>query len=533
MCAVLVFLVAAAVYGCTLAPTLTWKHDGADGGDLIAAAATLGVPHPSGYPTYVLLARGFLQGLPLAEPAARVHWLSALSGAGAAALLSLSIAESLRAERSSTNEPTAVPRLPFSLSSRPVSAWLIGIGMTSSAWIFAFSPLQWSQATIAEVHALNVAFAIAVFWLLLRWRRQGGYWLPIIAAFLYGLGLGNHLTGLLLVPLLVLWLLLARREDRLTWRNWLRIAGGFLLGLGVYGYLPLAAARHPPINWGNPQTWDRFWWLVTGQLYREAIFGVPWELIPGRLSAWGHLLLQQFGWWGWGLALVGVWRLSRRDRPALIASGYFVAAYSSYGLGYDRADSYVYLLPACLMLAFWLGQGLITSLQAVWGVTQQMSTPRWPVVVPLLAGTLLAAVLPLLPLTSNWAAHDLRQEGDAGEYAAAALAAAAPGALVVTSGDRSTFALWYRRYALEERNDVTIVNGGLWGFDWYRDTLARHDPETALPEEADSPRDLAGLVEASLGRRPVYVTEEARDAVADQVLVPAGPLYLMQAPSAR
>ncbi|MBC8446777.1 MAG: DUF2723 domain-containing protein, partial [Chloroflexi bacterium] len=72
-----VFLVAAAVYGCTLARTFTWRHDGADGGDLIAAAATLGVPHPSGYPTYLLLARLFLWALPLGEPAFRVHWLSA------------------------------------------------------------------------------------------------------------------------------------------------------------------------------------------------------------------------------------------------------------------------------------------------------------------------------------------------------------------------------------------------------------------------------------------------------------------------
>ena len=47
------------VYWRTLAPGLTWANDGADGGDLITAAATGGVPHPGGYPLYILLARLF------------------------------------------------------------------------------------------------------------------------------------------------------------------------------------------------------------------------------------------------------------------------------------------------------------------------------------------------------------------------------------------------------------------------------------------------------------------------------------------
>ena len=56
--ALLAGLVAFILYARTLAPGLTWVHDGSDGGDLLAAALTRGVPHPSGYPTYQLLLRG-------------------------------------------------------------------------------------------------------------------------------------------------------------------------------------------------------------------------------------------------------------------------------------------------------------------------------------------------------------------------------------------------------------------------------------------------------------------------------------------
>ena len=52
-------LVLGGVYFSTLAPGLTWAHNGADGGDLLSAVASGGVPHPTGYPTYLLLAQAF------------------------------------------------------------------------------------------------------------------------------------------------------------------------------------------------------------------------------------------------------------------------------------------------------------------------------------------------------------------------------------------------------------------------------------------------------------------------------------------
>src|SRR5258708_26109081 len=61
----------------TLAPGLSWANNGADGGDLITAAATGGVAHPSGYPTFLLLARLF-QFLPWGTIAYRTNLMSAV-----------------------------------------------------------------------------------------------------------------------------------------------------------------------------------------------------------------------------------------------------------------------------------------------------------------------------------------------------------------------------------------------------------------------------------------------------------------------
>src|SRR5579859_1762005 len=86
------------VYLSTLAPGLTWANNGADGGDLITAAATGGVAHPSGYPTYLLLVRLFL-ALPLGTLAFRANLFSAVCAALAAAAITLLVNQCSSAPR--------------------------------------------------------------------------------------------------------------------------------------------------------------------------------------------------------------------------------------------------------------------------------------------------------------------------------------------------------------------------------------------------------------------------------------------------
>ena len=84
-------LIGLCLYLATLAPGLTWAHDSSDGGELAAAAYTLGIAHPPGYPTYVLLAHLFTR-LPVGEVATRTNLFSAVSAAAASALVTLNLA---------------------------------------------------------------------------------------------------------------------------------------------------------------------------------------------------------------------------------------------------------------------------------------------------------------------------------------------------------------------------------------------------------------------------------------------------------
>ncbi len=134
-------LILSGVYLSTLAPGLSWANHGADGGDFISAAATGGVPHPTGYPTYLVLMRLF-QMIPLGSLAYRTNFLSAVCAVIAAVFVCLSIA-----------------RLPF------LPGRLNWVGGGIAALAYGLAPLVWSQAVITEVYSLQALFTAVLCYL--------------------------------------------------------------------------------------------------------------------------------------------------------------------------------------------------------------------------------------------------------------------------------------------------------------------------------------------------------------------------------
>ena len=143
------FAAVLAVYAITLAPTVTFW----DAGEFIAAARTLGIPHPPGTPLFVhdRACLGLL--LPLGEYAVRTNLLSALFSAAGAGLFFLVAHESL------------APRT----RGRP-DAW--GSRLRAAALLGAFTFTNWQNSNETEVYAVATFTIAAVSWLALVWRRR-------------------------------------------------------------------------------------------------------------------------------------------------------------------------------------------------------------------------------------------------------------------------------------------------------------------------------------------------------------------------
>src|ERR1700736_908131 len=233
-----------------------------------------------------------------------------------------------------------------------------------------------SYATIAEVYTLNSLLILIVFFLMLRWRsgileernfttadygsnapRTCSDRLHYAAAIVFGLALGvHHVTVALILPALAV---LVYRTAGLTFFASKRLLYAALFSIGalvaVYGYLPLAAARRPIMNWGDPRSLYAIWSHITGKQYQLFLSFSP-SIMGEQLPQFGKFLFREFGAPWLPLALIvamsGVIAAFKRDRTTFFFLLLVVAADLAYTLNYDISeDKDAYYLPVFIAIA--------------------------------------------------------------------------------------------------------------------------------------------------------------------------------------
>lgn len=401
------------IYALCLPAGLTWAHDGADGGDLATAIMRGSLPHPPGFPTYLLLGKLFVH-LPWGEPAWRLNLMSAVLAAGAAGLIA------------SSKRYTPVVR-------------------GSAGLLLGLAPLLWSQALITEVYAPAALGTALTLYLL---QRDAPGWAVGLA---WGAGLGVHPTLIFLAPVL-----LGTNRQRAFILQTILVAAG--VALVLYGPILLARGQ-ATFPWGDLRSRAGWWDFVSARLYRHYPFALPLTALPQRLLAWVSLLVRQFTPIGALLAGSG-WLIWRRERPTLAWTSLATfLIWSGYAIGYNTADSLVYLVPALPLAAIWLLPGLD---QAQCWLEQR-------------AGRTFGLALLVLPLSQAlwWGPQlTLRHDRTAIAWAQTTLTAAPSNAVLITAQDGHTFALWYAQAAWGQRTDVVVVDRDLWAQPAYRRLLA-------------------------------------------------------------
>jgi len=493
------FILSFALYSHTLAPTITWQHDGYDGGDLITAAHTLGIPHPTGYPTYMLLGKLFTL-LPIGDVAHRMNLLSALCAALTIMLLYSASATLLHPQPSGQ---TALKARPYAEVASACAALFLGT-----------SRIFWSQAVITEVYTLNSLFFTAILYLLLKIQQHPSEWpenlanrarifhMVMLAVLMYGLSLGNHLTMAFSAPLLLFSCTSVFRHHALRAWQWACVLATFLLGLSIYLYLPLRAGSQTLLNWGNPSTWRGFLWLVSGGMYRQYVLALPLAYWGQRLMAWAGLLRQQFGIWGIALGLLGAWKQAERSPQQFAIVVLTFIIYSGYALSYNTTDSYVYLLPVYFLYALWLAQGAqyilstLASMQSKWSKA--------------MAGFLCLALLalPLGLLRMNLPVVDLSNDYTAYNYGSQVFTQVPDGSIIISASDAHTFTLWYFARVVTGRTGVALIDRDLLGYDWYVNGLRLNYPWLNLPPASTtSPLSIDRLLEANIQSYAIFLTD--------------------------
>jgi hypothetical protein len=284
---------------------------------------------------------------------------------------------------------------------------LVGVELTGvvgaavgMALIFAGSYTFWSQAVIAEVYALHMLCIALVLYAALRWQRRPSTSRMVLLLASYALGFGNHLTMVLLLPGLALFLALAAPDGARTLLAPRTIAIAIACAaLGALQYAwnlrTLFADPTAPRDIAEAIRW--FWFDVTKSDWRDAMVltlrgGVAGE----RARMFLFDVQQQFGWLFVAIAGVGFGALIRTDRAQLALFTVWLACTSAFALTYNVGDPHVFLLPTHLVLAVLTAPGIAWLAHAVAFAVGPSARPVVPVAVLVLALTRIAGEYPAL-----------------------------------------------------------------------------------------------------------------------------------------
>lgn len=415
--------IAFVVYARTLLPGMAFG----DWGEMQTVPHVLGVAHPTGYPTYVVLS-WLAHLVPIGSVAFRANLLSAV-------LVSVALAVTV----------TILLRLAV----RP----LVAIG---AALALGTIRTVWSAATVAEVNPLHLAIVALLLHRALVWEERRSVRDLVIGALLLALALGNHLLTLFVAPCLAIFVLWVGHRELLARPPALAAAGAAgLLGLSIYLYVPLAAAQAPPLPYNRPVTLEGVWWLVSGTQFRDQFDFLtpsgPADFVSSLPALWA-LVSDQATSIVPILGVAGLVLLIRRRTAFGLMCAAILLTHLYVWSTYLRLEHY--LLVGWLVLAIGAAVGLETiGREAASRLSGVRGVGRGAEIAAGAAGIAFAVWL----VATNWQAMDRSGDRSAEVFVDTVLEALPTDAAILTQWDAST-PLWHATLVLGRRPDVLVVD---------------------------------------------------------------------------
>lgn len=541
--------VAFVLYLLTLNPTFGFI----DKGELVAAASTLGIPHPTGYPTIMMLGYVFTKLMPM-RAVLSLNVLSALLTAAGVGVLSLAFNEvlvRLNTEARARRTQKAVSKRARKRSSavaQSASADVPAVPLTDDSSEILFASLAalfvgltatyWNQANGFEVYSLQALLVSLVLYLFLRYvhglidapdaavDRRAANRLRRSFALTLGLAFTNHLTVVLLAPAFLVyfgWTWATRRGDDASFVEAMkeigRLVPWFLAGLLPYLYLPLRASQDPLFAWGDPDSIKRFVDHVAGKQY-SVWFMQGGDVFGQQTSYFLSKLPTEVGFIGLIIAALGIVHLARRSlRLSVLAALIFITCMIWAG-GYDILEIEPYYMLAILAIGLWCAVG-----------AQSMSR-RWDRQVALAAMTGLVVIVAFINYSRSNETTNVLVE----DMTVNVLSTLPKNAVVISSQwDFWVSGSWYMQAVEKMRPDVAVIDHELLRRSWYLDQMMRWYPEVMRPVQASverfrkevlkfehgEPYDpetiqsaytgmIDAIIDSSYGRLPVFVSGEVQ-----------------------
>ncbi len=455
---IILFFITLVLYALTLSPTISLQGDS---GELATAVLNLGIPHPPGYPTYILLAKFFTTFFSAHHFTFALNFFSMVASLFSGVLLFLILAK---------------------LTKMNFLAFIMTL-------FFATSLEFWFHSEIIEVYTLNIFFILLVIYLLLNKTKK-----YFSFGLILGLGIGVHYFFLVLIPLFIIYLIkITEKKSKLT-----LVLIGFLFGLASFSYIPLRAGKFAPLNTFNVNSLERMTKLVTfpfngypkvkkikpinldkpivkspinkfkrralekiqmGEAYARELFA-QFFLLP-YLTLFILLLLIFKKW----LPTKPQWIFLLLFSYTSLGFLYFTGFKANSSLESEMTPQYI-----TSYLFFTVFLTLILS-----DLFKRYSTGLSRV-------TLFALTLMLIfQIKNNYSLNNMSNNDLAERHGRDLLSSAPLNAILLVKGDNDYQTLLYFQQVLKERRDITLVNIAAIKQPWYYENLMAEHPELNYP----------------------------------------------------
>lgn len=504
----------------------------ADSDEMITASYIIGLPHPPGYPLYLILGKLFSY-LPFGEIAFRYSVFTAFFGALTVMLVYLIIVRILSWKKDE-NLIFAVEdfnQIENSKSGRDLDIYIILPALTG-ALSLAFSYLFWLYSIVPEVFSLHNFFIALLIYISVVWyqasrkniaegldRKIEDKYLFFFALFAV-LAFLSHQISIILVPAFVYLIYFIDKTLLAPSKRWFKLAFGFLSGLLPLIYFPLASKGEPAINFGNVVSLKALWDYASRKLYADFSASGSAYLpsafnLKEKIAETPYYFYDLAGYFGAPLLILGFFAflcilffsfLQRRKDShqeififlAFLFSGPLLAIYISV----DRKNTLEYSFLGTNERMYIMGSVIFGILIGLGAKIFLEFIKKINLKAPLAIFAALLLLLPAFPLKNNFKyvnKNNFYLGEDAGYNIFVNME---PNAIYFVRGDRTTFAAYYWKYVKGLRQDVTIIPFGLT--EWALKGVHKKEPNLWDTDSKEFMQIIRDIVRDNIDKRPIY-----------------------------
>lgn len=434
-----------------------------DAGTMAAVAVTLGVAHPPGFPTFMLIGKLF-SFFPFGSMLMRLQLVSVFSAASLVLVIFFACVREHNRKK-----------------------WKFWQALSVALFV-ALSYGVWSQAGNVESYMVTNLF---IFGIIVLCLYDAPWW---ILGVTLGFGAGLNPIGIVVLPVM---LYIVKFSKKLL--SIVTVAG--MTVVLVYSYLPIRARAHPFVNWDNPQTVEAIIRHITGgglNIQSTTVVNGFTGSVQWFADAWmrfGYLAVVQLTPLIFPIVGFGVWRLWNYNRKMFWVWMMLLVGNVSLAGIYVSGNRDIWMMTSMIVLVVLAAEGV-------------MACGRWRV----LCGVVLLSVVlwGSVPRIMTTMKNDV-----SGLYLADLYRDIPAHAILIGGGETFNSLTLYAREVAKIRPDVIPVDMTIfYGQLWYRENLKKNtnlviddgfDREITLSDANEFSRVLERFAQDNMGR-PIVVT---------------------------